>query len=111
MSINVIANIVSLASMKYLSICCSAGSGEYNVYMDDTLVASGGVFGFDVTEFFGNCGGDGQATSIRVDIRPDDNPSKSVSFNSTQPKLFVSCNYVQARRHGLFLILALVEAK
>jgi len=58
-------------------ICCSAGSGEYNVYMDDTLVASGGVFGFDVTEFFGNCGGDGQATSIRVDIRPDDNPSET----------------------------------
>merc|ERR1712157_314825 len=60
------------------------GSGEYNVYMDDTLVASGGDFGSDDTVFFGECG-DAQETSIWVDIWSDDYPSK------TSWKLFDSC--------------------
>lgn len=36
-------------------ICCSVGDGSYEMYMDGTLVASGGNFGTSEKKIFGEC--------------------------------------------------------
>jgi len=38
-----------------ISICCTSGSGSYEVYKDGTLVASGDEFGFMEATTFGDC--------------------------------------------------------
>jgi len=58
-------------------ICCSAGSGSYNVFMDNAVVASGEAFGSREIKSFGECDSDPEppsAVTIKVDILTDNHP-------------------------------------
>merc|ERR1712176_60021 len=54
-------------------ICCSQGPGKYEVYLDDSLVASGGEFKKIETKSFGECGGGG-GKILKVNIQTDNYP-------------------------------------
>ena len=79
--------------MCAFSICCSVGSGSYNVYMDNELIILGGTFGSTETVSFGEC--------------HDVDPGPSAAFASPQslsgvPKLqekpFIDCIKLDSTR-------------